>query len=88
MANEVIQNWVGPGKKAVDFPKALGRYTNDLNKAMEDLGQQIMVTREYLEVQAGLSHSGSEGDKVGPSGPSQSATSSDLGTPREENQED
>jgi uncharacterized radical SAM superfamily protein len=38
MANEVIQNWVGLGKKAVDFAEALGRYTDDLNNAMEDLG--------------------------------------------------
>jgi uncharacterized protein YhaN len=67
MANKVIQNWVGPRKKAVDFAKALGRYTDDLNNAMEDLGQQIMLTRKYLEVQAGLSHNGSEGDKAGPS---------------------
>jgi hypothetical protein len=50
MANEVIQNWVGPGKKVVDFAEALGRYTDDLNNAMEDLGQQIMLTMEYLEV--------------------------------------
>jgi hypothetical protein len=54
----------------VDFAEALGRYIDDLNNAMEDLGQQIILTREYLEVQAGLSHSGSEGDKAGPSGPS------------------
>jgi hypothetical protein len=87
MANEVIKNWVGPGKKVVDFAEALGRYTDDLNNAMQDLGQQIMLTREYLEVQAGLSHSGSEGDKARPSGPSQSTTSSDLGTLRKEGQE-
>jgi hypothetical protein len=87
MANEVIQNWVGPGKKVVDFAEALGRYTDDLNNVMKDLGQQIMLTREYLEVRAGLSHSGSEGDKAGPSRPSQSATSSDLRTPQEKDQE-
>jgi hypothetical protein len=87
MANEMIQNWVGPGKKAVEFIEALERYTYNLNNAMEDLGLQIMLTREYMEVRAGLSYSGSEEDKARPSGPSQSATSSDLGTPREEDQE-
>jgi hypothetical protein len=71
----------------VDFAEALGRYTDDLNNAMEDLGQQIMLTREYLEVRAGLSHNGSEEDKAGPSGPSHSAISSNLGTLRKEGQE-
>jgi hypothetical protein len=50
MANEVIQNRIGSGKKAVDFAEALERYTDDLNNAMEDLDQQIMLTREYVEV--------------------------------------
>lgn len=87
LAQELIENWVGPGKKAVDLANTLGKYTDDLTPCLKDLTHQILTSRDYLEARAGTPIGSEEEDEAGTSGASPSATESLPETPNEAEEE-